>query len=389
MRRPKLCRQREKTRADRAFIRLHGRKRFLGEWGSVAAQKAYESVCAEIAACGTSVVVHRTDVRSFDLMDAYLSFARGYYAQSPKEIDHVKRLIKRWNELYEDVEVDDIGPRRLKVWRDHLIRKYKLARPTVNESVNRLRRIVRWGVEEEIVPAAVSQALDAVAPLRKGRSAAREGIKRRPVPEDHVYKVFPFLSRQIRTVIELELLTATRPGEVLSMRPIDIDTTGDCWIYTPEHHKNEWRDHDRTILLGPRCQALIKPFLIDRAVNKPLFSPAEAEADRRKALFLKRKTPMSCGNRAGTNRKAEPELSPGERYTADSYRRAVERACKAAGVPVWTPYQLRHAGTQRLLKKVGNRDAVRETIGWSSDGMIDNYSQRNLDVAIATMMKHG
>ena len=31
-----------------------------------------------------------------------------------------------------------------------------------------------------------------------------------------------------------------------------------------------------------------------------------------------------------------------DRYTPSSYRNAVKRGCKKAGVPAWTPYQLRH-----------------------------------------------
>jgi len=46
-----------------------------------------------------------------------------------------------------------------------------------------------------------------------------------------------------------------------------------------------------------------------------------------------RQTPLSCGNRAGTNREAEPKKSAGERHDARSYYRAVQYACDVAFPP--------------------------------------------------------
>ena len=52
------------------------------------------------------------------------------------------------------------------------------------------------------------------------------------------------------------------------MRPIDIDlSTGEVWKYKPQHHKNAHRGHDRTILIGPRAQEIIRPYLSGRAVD--------------------------------------------------------------------------------------------------------------------------
>jgi hypothetical protein len=45
-------------------------------------------------------------------------------------------------------------------------------RPQVNGRVGRVRRVWKWGVENELVPAATYQALAAVAGLQRGRSEA-------------------------------------------------------------------------------------------------------------------------------------------------------------------------------------------------------------------------
>ena len=70
--------------------------------------------------------------------------------------------------------------------------------------------------------------------------------------------------------------------------------------------------------------------MIDRAVDAFLFSPREAERERA-ATALTHRRPRQKPN----PRKTERVL--GDRYTVDSYRRAIERGCKAADVAVWRP----------------------------------------------------
>ncbi|MEQ8637444.1 hypothetical protein [Gimesia maris] len=45
------------------------------------------------------------------------------------------------------------------------------SRPYINRQVNRIRRMFRWGTENELVPPNVLHALCAVSPLKRGRSA--------------------------------------------------------------------------------------------------------------------------------------------------------------------------------------------------------------------------
>jgi hypothetical protein len=67
----------------------------------------------------------------------------------------------------------------------------------------------------------------------------------------------------------------------------DIDTTGKLWVYKPAKHKTEHHGHDR-IYLGPLTQAVVKPFL-KSDTQAHLFSPADAEAERRAKLHTQRK----------------------------------------------------------------------------------------------------
>jgi hypothetical protein len=50
----------------------------------------------------------------------------------------------------------------------------ELSRRTINYRVGKIRRIFRWGIENELVDVSVYRALMEVDGLRKGKSDARE-----------------------------------------------------------------------------------------------------------------------------------------------------------------------------------------------------------------------
>ena len=292
------------------------------------------------------------------------------------------------------------------------------SRKYINQHVQRLRRMFRWAASQEMIPASVYQALETVESLKRGRTKAREGKRVLPVPTERIDAVRPFLNRQIEAVVDLQLLTGARPGELLVMRPIDIeqrDGNGDgvsVWVYRPIEHKNQFRGVERAIMLGPTAQEVLKPFLDGREPKAYLFSPAEAEAERRAAFSAARVTPMSCGNRAGTNRELDPKRSAGERYTTPSLYVAIRRACdKAFPAPSplgrredetiaawkqrlttkqqtelaawrkahrWHPHQLRHNAATRIRREFG-LEAAQLVLGHSSAVVTDAvYAERDL-----------
>lgn len=117
--------------------------------------------------------------------------------------------------------------------------------------------------------------------------------------------------------VQLGLPTAARPGELVVTRPCDIDTSGKIWICTPGSHKTAHHGHTRTVYLGPRAQQVVKPFLTGRAPSQFLFSPREAEEERRRVAHKQRKTPLNRGHRPGSNRAEHPRCRAGERYTSE------------------------------------------------------------------------
>jgi hypothetical protein len=137
---------------------------------------------------------------------------------------------------------------------------------------------------------------------------------------------------------------------------------GDVWRYTPARHKTLYRGHSRVVYLGPKAQAILRPWL--RAdLQAYLFSPAEADEWRRQQRHAARKTPIGCGNRPGTNRVRMLRKQAGDCYTTDSYRGAIdygivrcnrERAKQQLPpIPSWHPHQLRHNHATMVKREHG------------------------------------
>src|SRR5262249_7356770 len=155
-----------------------------------------------------------------------------------------------------------------------------LSRGVVNARVNRIRRVFKWAVGMELIPASLHQALTAVPGLQRGRTSARETPGVAPVPAERVEATLPYVPAAVAAMARLQLLSGCRPGEVVAMRGRDLVRGEPNWEYRPASHKTAWRGRGRVILLGPRAREIVAPFL--RADPEAyLFDPREAyEAQR-------------------------------------------------------------------------------------------------------------
>jgi integrase len=196
-------------------------------------------------------------------------------------------------------------------------------------------------------------------------------------------------------MIELQRLTGMRPGEVCAMRTIDVNTAGRIWEYIPASHKTEHHGKRRTIFIGPQAQVILRPWL--RAeLEAYLFQPREAEAERRAAQRLARKTKVQPSQQ--DRKKPRPRKQPGERYDTDSYRRAVAYGIKRANrdrasrgeppIPNWHPHQLRHNAGTRLRREFG-LDIARAVLGHSSPVVTEIYAEIDQAKAADAMARIG
>jgi integrase len=142
-------------------------------------------------------------------------------------------------------------------------------------------------------------------------------------------------------------------------------------------------DRRKVIMLGPKAQEVLRPWL-DRDAGTYCFVPAETSAwhyrrSRRKATS---ETPVEDG------KSKVLKLRPGLKYTCHSYRVAVQRACKRAGVPAWSPRQLRHTRATAIRQAFG-LEAAKAVLGHTDTKITEFYAERDLDLAKRVMREIG
>jgi hypothetical protein len=243
-------------------------------------------------------------------------------------------VLQLLDQFFGSTAAEEFGPNKLRLLREQMIKgspesdppRKSWSRTTVNKAVHQVGAMFRWAASHEMLPVTLHVQLKTLAALRRGQSAAAESDPVQPVPIATVEATKPFLSCQVRALVELQLLTGARGGELLQLRPMDLirQVPGSTvWMIKPRDHKTAHHGHERTLYLGPKAQRVLEPFLNGRKLGDFLFSPAEAERERREAATAKRKTRRGQGNGPGTNRAKMPKRSPGDYFTAAAYRNAI------------------------------------------------------------------
>jgi integrase len=381
-----------------SVVVLSGKYIYCGPYGSAEAREKYDRVVAEWLAhgrCLTSLVLDEHDLTIEQLLLAYWRFVETYYVkngQPTSEQDTIRQALRFVRRLYGPTAAQDFGPLALKAVRqamiDHVItREVKhrdksagtvkeeilvlrrgLSRKFINKQIGRIKRMFAWAVENDLVPAEVYRSIAKVAGLRQDRTTAREKSPIKPVAENHVQIVLPLVPAAIRTMILVQSLCAGRPQDIVEMKPCDIDRSGSVWEYRPGRHKSEHRERERVVFLGPRAQALLTPYLEGIRPDEYVFSPVRSEAARLEAI--RRKRGISIDKPVKNRGKWELR----DHYDADSYRRAVRRACKKAGIPIWFPLQLRHSAGTAIRHKYG-LEASQAVLGHAELGVSQVYAE--------------
>ncbi len=347
-------------RTGQAVVTLSGRDHYLGKHGSPESHAKYQRLIAEYVNHGFRMpeLGARAPFLVAHLCDQYRAFAEREYRHPDGTptgtVENTKLAMRGLFEFAADLPAEEFGPRLLNQLRERMVER-GLARATINDRIGIVKRAFKWGAENELLPATAYHALCTVRGLRRGRGGARETDPIRPVPEEHVSKALPLMPEPVQAMVQLQLLTGARPGEIASMRACDIDRRERTWLYRPVLHKNSWRGEDRVIPLGPAAREIVSRWMRPGLQEGFLFSPREAERLRHERARAQRRTPLYPSHiRAQAKRsQARPRAKFGDRYEVDQYRQAIVRACVAAGVPPWHPNQLRHNAATRLREHFG------------------------------------
>jgi hypothetical protein len=161
----------------------------LGAYGSKESRVEYASAIAEWKAAGRSLPPKETAGRITinELTLALLRHAQQHYRRLDgtltSEVAEYKRTARPLVHLYGPMHAAEFGPLALKAVRKLMVDGYNhpkhgtqtaLARSVVNQRSERIRRMFKWGVENELVLPTVIQGLQAVRGLQRGRTEARE-----------------------------------------------------------------------------------------------------------------------------------------------------------------------------------------------------------------------
>ncbi|MCA9240209.1 MAG: tyrosine-type recombinase/integrase [Planctomycetales bacterium] len=369
--------------SGQAVVTLSGRDCYLGPHGSRASRREYDRLTAEWLAAGRTAPGDSTDgLTMVELIAHYWRHVKVRYVKDGRatgEQAAIKAALRFVKQLYHDTPARNFGPLALKAVRQKMV-DAKLARTTINSNVHRVRRMVRWAVGEELLPLSQSHGLAAVEGLRKGRGEAREPAPVLPVDEATIDATLPHLPEMVADMVRLARLTAMRPAELCILRPCDLDREGDVWAYVPHSHKTEHHQRRRVVCLGPQAQAILLRYLA-RGAEDYCFQPRDSEKRRRALRHAERKTPISCGDRPGSKQAARPKRAPGDHYSTASLRRAIHRACDAAGVDRWAPNQLRHAAATAVRRQFG-LEAAQCVLGHSRAAVTEVYAERDLAKAV-------
>jgi integrase len=411
---PKL---RHHKASGQAVVTIGGRDLYCGKYGTREAEQAYFRVLSERDAAGGQMPLKANNAATTiaQIVAAYWPLMK--VTHGPKSLSSYKSALRIISELYGDTPVGEFGPLKLRAVQMAMTKQpipkapQKLwTRTTVNNAVAILKAMFKWAVACELMPETKLHALCSLPNIRRGENGVREGKLVKPVDEAHVRAVLSFMSPQLKTMIQLQLLTGMRAGEVTTMRTCDVDRSGVQWIYRPQRHKSQDKGFTRTIFIGPKAQEILSPWFKPK-LDAYLFTPADAERAR-----LDARTAVAFGLPEAVRRRREKGRGYCRRYRSKrdlnrvkarvypfqpyynsvAYANAIANACNRADraahvanpevpaaeriVPRWTSHQLRHSFGTTIRRHFG-LDAAQVMLGHQHRQTTEIYAEPDVGQA--------
>jgi integrase len=408
--------------SGQARVRIGGKDIYLGRWGSAEAREAYSRLIGEAEVAGTTQAARRASstcglasTTVSDICLLWLDHAELTYVKNGKQTSHVgtfKTPIRTLREIYGETPAAKFGPLALEVVRARFVTA-GLSRRVANRYVGGIRKIFRWAASRELIPATVVAALATLEPLQAGRTTAPENDPVEPIDDDTVAATLPHLTPVVADMVRLARATGCRPGEVCSIRPRDVDRTGEVWKYRPANHKTQHKDRSRVVFIGPQGQSILAKYLL-RPADQFCFSPQLSVQQKREAVAARRTTTR----RQNRPVKRKPVRTAGDCYNANTFRVAIVRGCELAfKMPAelryipgkltsevrrerikratawrqkhcWHPNQLRHTFATEA-RKVGGIESVQALLGHAELSTSQIYAERSTALATSTARQIG
>lgn len=276
-----------------------------------------------------------------DLCKRYLHYLKEKHGKNSNEPVYIGYALKAIRKSFANLPVKEFGPAQLKTVRSELVQAGYVRR-TCNKRIQQIVRLFRWAVSEDLAEPDQWQRLQAIEPIARGQFGAVDRPRTRPVSDEHFHLTLQHASPKVAAALRILALTGMRTGELLQMRPQDVDMTGDHWIYRPQSHKTQHKTGDTLI-------AVPAPAVATLATYMP--------------------------------KKYSDRWFP---HCSSWLRLAVKRICQAHDIPLWHPHQLRH----RFVTKVANaiNEKAAQTLARHHDPkMTDHYTAKDIEPLIRLM----
>lgn len=320
---------------DYARVYIDGKYISLGVYNSPESLAKYESLLAEWKSGNLESQSFNVD----ELIADYLDHADGYYRKAGEptsEIYAVRAACQRLHDLYGGLPASKFGPRQFKTVRDGMVRD-GLSLKTCNHYCLHILKAFKFAASDSRIKPEVYLALQTVEPLKPGRCQAKVPRTKPPAMVEHMEAIATFVSRRVGLMMQIQYLTGMRPGEICGMRRDEIDMSREVWVYTPSRHKTEHHGKSRQILINSNAQRILLPSM------------------SREVVF-----PMLVA----------------------SYRRAIARGCQQAGIPRFSPQQIRKAFAVKIRNAV-DLEAAQVLLGHSSARTTEQfYAGSNIEAGM-------
>lgn len=383
--------------SGQGYVRIPGFKMiYTGKWGTAESESKYSQILAEWLGAERTVPSNWASSESYDITDLlfdYMEWAGKYYevdgGKPSREIANLRLALRPLRLQFGGLSVDEFSPKKLKAYRQEMVERGTLTRETINQRVGIVKRMFDWGVAEELVSPEIGHALRVVRHLSRGRNGLRSQRSIQPVAREYVDQILPHLAPTHAAMLKILSLTGMRPGEMVQMRKEDIER-GDpnIWTYQPMNHKTERFGHEREIALGPKCRKVLNPFL-KKYENGFLFRPQAAFEESNRRRSENRKTKPTPQQRANIRRRAlKPKRKFGPHIQVTNFARAIRKACLKAGVPPFTPNQVRHLVATEVRKEFG-LDATQAILGHKRISTTQIYAQVSDDQQRMVALERG
>lgn len=323
-----------------ARVIYKGKHYYLGLFGTDSAAEAYKNFVSKIIN-GGEFKVSATSYTVAVAMVQYLTHCKSYYGE--KEAGNVQTALRLMATKFGTIELANLGPAVVADFIESMANSGEYTRYRCNKVLAIWKRFYRWLAVKELIKPEKLAVMNAIPGIKIGRSKAKETTPIKAPAMEDFEKLVAVAPPHIADLMNLQLLLACRPGELVSMKPGLVDRSKPVWVYTPAKHKNQHRGHQRKILIGPRAQAIL-------------------------AKYLFRSEDEWCW---------PSEKMPGNHYQVHSYEQELKRMAKRVSIEKILPNQIRHLAATLIHERYG-WESARQMLGHKTVGTTQFYVEELL-----------